>query len=311
MAGLARPLDAVAIVKATFWHSATDDCRLGRARCHSDSEILGVGVTDWEREERGTEASEAEVESTCATVTDCCCSDSTDGRCTFGEARWSESGPEDNASSPASSKSEDCSLPKGCFWVHVPLLQTAGERSAACSPAVLFESSKRRRGVRHRRSKRDSLSSGEDEVQELTTVMLKNIPNNLSRAALLELLDAAGFRGLCDFVYLPIDFDSDVNLGYAFVNLADGDAGQDFWKVFNGFCDWGVDRASTKICRLEWSQVQGLDTHIQRYRNSPLLHASTPDERRPILLREGVRVEFPPATCSIKPPRRKGHHWNN
>merc|ERR1712216_803607 len=109
-----------------------------------------------------------------------------------------------------------------------------------------------KRSRRGRRSKRDGSTCVEGEVQELTTMMLKNIPNNLSRAALMELFNAAGFHGLCDFLYLPIDFDSDVNLGYAFVNMADGDAGQEFWKAFDGFCEWGGDSASTKICRLEW-----------------------------------------------------------
>jgi RNA recognition motif-containing protein len=191
----------------------------------------------------------------------------------------------------------------------VPLFQTAGELSGACPAASSSESGKKR-SRRSRRSKHNGSSSGESEVQELTTMMVKNIPNNLTRAALLELFDAEGFQGLYDFCYLPIDFDSDVNLGYCFVNMADGDAGQEFWKAFDGFCKWGGDRASTKICRLEWSQVQGLDAHIQRYRNSPLLHTSMPDERRPILLNEGVRVEFPPPTCSVKAPRRKGRPCN-
>lgn len=309
MAGIAPTreivdLDAVAVVKGTFWHLATDDCQRGRRRCHSDSEIIDAGVTNWDWEEQVSESSDAEVDSTSASVANCF-SDGTDDRTTCGETRWSDSGQDDEASSPVSSNAEQCSFPDGCFWVHVPLLQTAGEGFAAHLPAVPSESSRNRRG-RHRRARHLGLSSVESDVQELTTVMLKNIPNNLSRTALLELFDAAGFQGFYDFVYLPIDQDSDVNVGYAFVNLTDADAGQEFWKVFNGFCEWGWDRASTKVCYLEWSQMQGLDAHVQRYRNSPLLHARMPDKRRPILLHEGVRVEFPPATCSVKAPRRKG-----
>jgi hypothetical protein len=130
-------------------------------------------------------------------------------------------------------------------------------------------------------------------AQQLTTIMLKNLPNNLNRDGLLELVNAAGFQTKCDFLYLPIDSKSDANLGYAFLNLVDAHTAQAFWSAFDGFQSWGGDRCSNKVCRLEWSQLQGYDAHVQRYRNSPLLRDGSSDKRRPILLNRGQRISFP------------------
>merc|ERR1712217_823433 len=53
-----------------------------------------------------------------------------------------------------------------------------------------------------------------------TTVMMRNLPNDMNREMLLELLDTHGFRGLYDFIYVPIDFKRRAGLGYAFVNMS-------------------------------------------------------------------------------------------
>lgn len=131
--------------------------------------------------------------------------------------------------------------------------------------------------------------------------MLRNLPNNYSREMLLQLLDG-GFRGCYDLVYLPIDFKSNASLGYAFVNLLDCEQARRLWRALDGFDRWAVP--SRKVCSVDWSSPsQGLASHVERFRNSPVMHESVPDEYRPALFGDGRRRPFPPPSKRLRAPR--------
>ncbi|CAJ1445200.1 unnamed protein product [Effrenium voratum] len=135
-----------------------------------------------------------------------------------------------------------------------------------------------------------------------TTVMLRNLPNNYTRDMLLDLIDSLGFCGQYDFLYLPIDFQTHACLGYAFVNLIDAGVVPSFWQAFDGFSNWSLP--SRKVCYISWSGPhQGLEAHIERYRNSPVMHPEVGDECKPLIFKDGVRVTFPTSTKSVRPPR--------
>mmetsp|Transcript_38517 Transcript_38517/g.101854 ORF Transcript_38517/g.101854 Transcript_38517/m.101854 type:complete len:420 (-) Transcript_38517:196-1455(-) len=137
---------------------------------------------------------------------------------------------------------------------------------------------------------------------EPTTVMLRNIPNRYNSGTLIGLLDEHGFRGLYDFVYLPMDFQNGVNLGYAFVNLPAHQDALRFKEVFHGFSDWRFD--SAKVSEVSWAHPhQGLEEHVERYRNSPVMHQSMPDEYKPMIFLNGQRTPFPQPTRAIKAPK--------
>mmetsp|Transcript_44212 Transcript_44212/g.130959 ORF Transcript_44212/g.130959 Transcript_44212/m.130959 type:complete len:423 (-) Transcript_44212:38-1306(-) len=137
---------------------------------------------------------------------------------------------------------------------------------------------------------------------QLTTVMLRNIPNRYNSGTLIGLLDEHGFQGLYDFVYLPMDFQNGVNLGYAFVNLPANTDALRFKEVFHGFSDWRFD--SAKVSEVSWAHPhQGLEEHVERYRNSPVMHPSMPDEYKPMIFQSGQRLPFPPPTRAIKAPK--------
>lgn len=136
-----------------------------------------------------------------------------------------------------------------------------------------------------------------------TTVMMRNVPNNYTRDMLLAMLDDEGFSSRYDFIYLPMDFGRHANLGYAFVNLDSEATAQEFWQIFNGFCRWALPTA--KVCEVTWSGPhQGRQAHIDRYKNSPVMHISVPDEFKPMVFQNGVRQPFPPPSKKLRPPKQ-------
>jgi len=174
----------------------------------------------------------------------------------------------------------------------------------------------------------DESTAGDEDVQEvesiedstkklprlLTTVMMRNIPNNLTREQLLDIMNAEGFVGCYDFVYLPVDFKNMVGLGYTFVNLVDSEVAKRFYLHFSGFSRWVIRSSlntgcwdpiqSEKVCEVTWSDgLQGKDAHIERYMNSPVMHHSMPDSCKPMIFKDGVPILFPKPTKRLRAPR--------
>jgi len=148
----------------------------------------------------------------------------------------------------------------------------------------------------------ERIEAGVGPVEEKTTVMLRNVPYNCSRDAVVKMMDEVGLRGLYNFIYLPIDFRSRSGFGYAFINMVSFEAAEKFFSRFNGFSNWPM--RSQKIAEVTWSEPsQGLHVHVERYRNSPVMHDAVPDEFKPAMYENGIRVAFPGPTKAIRVPR--------
>lgn len=66
------------------------------------------------------------------------------------------------------------------------------------------------------------------------TVMMRNVPKKLTQHALLDEINSRGFAGTYDFLYLPMDQDSKVNRGYAFINFMDPAYAASFKAFYEG-----------------------------------------------------------------------------
>lgn len=142
---------------------------------------------------------------------------------------------------------------------------------------------------------------------ECTTVILRNLPCAFLREDLIKKMDAKGFAGLYNFVYLPVDFETEMGMGYAFVNMITTEEVKRFMLAFNGFRDWPC--WSSKICVVDLSRTQGLDANIGRYRDSPVMGDEVPERFRPVLFDGSKRVPFPEPTKELSKVLPKSIGW--
>lgn len=149
-------------------------------------------------------------------------------------------------------------------------------------------------------------SQDESRSSSKTTVIWRNLPNNFTREGLLELINSYGFQGSYDFFYSPVDFSSNALVGYAFINFVSTAEARRFFSCFKGFTAWSMN--SVKVSEVAWSQLQGLKHHLERYRNSAVMHPEVADDKRPVLFQGGCRVYFPAPTKRLQPPQPKECH---
>jgi len=117
----------------------------------------------------------------------------------------------------------------------------------------------------------DAITNGQDVR---TTVMLRNLPNNIDYEQLKVILDDAAF-GKYDFSYLRIDFANNLNVGYGFVNFIDPMHIVTFVQRFVGH-PWMPHmrfnkKRGPRIADVSYATVQGLDCLIEKFRNSSVM----------------------------------------
>lgn len=82
--------------------------------------------------------------------------------------------------------------------------------------------------------------------------MIKNIPNKYTKKMLLKEVEK-NFKDNFDFFYLPIDFENNCNMGYAFVNFKKIENLKIFYYEFNGR-KWKQFK-SEKICQVRYARI--------------------------------------------------------
>lgn len=101
-----------------------------------------------------------------------------------------------------------------------------------------------------------------------TTVMIKNIPNRYSKEMMMDMIDK-DFKSTYNFFYLPIDFERDANVGYAFVNFLKSKTIRDFYLKFSGM-KWS-NYNSDKVCDVSYARIQGKEACMKHFENSSLM----------------------------------------
>jgi len=125
------------------------------------------------------------------------------------------------------------------------------------------------------------------------TLMLRHLPLALTPDELLA--EFTEFLPAIDFYYLPTNFETRKNLGYAFLNFTDRAAAArfcDYWKAS------GIPE-SDDIC-VQDARVQGFAENVERFRNSSVMAVLSQDLKPKIFL-NGVQKPFPAAGKPLPP----------
>lgn len=148
-------------------------------------------------------------------------------------------------------------------------------------------------------------------IRPHTTMKIKALPDSLTRDMLVDTLNLNGFQRLFDFVYLPANYSTELNFGYALINFQSLEIARQFKHSFDDFEAWPVPaKAPAEVEDVEDKRHQGLDANIQTYRNGAAMHAVIPDIFRPVVFESGMRVPFPKSTARIRPPKGvPAHVW--
>jgi hypothetical protein len=130
-----------------------------------------------------------------------------------------------------------------------------------------------------------------------TTVMMRNLPNKYTQRLLLSDVNEAGFIGTFDFMYLPIDTETNANKGYAFVNFSEPGFA---WMFKQGFEGRRMPRFnSDKVVFVSAATLQGFDANFAHYSQSRVNRGDP--ACRPLFLREPS-----PNVTMLKPLGRSG-----
>jgi len=223
---------------------------------------------------------------------------------------FTDAGIRYDADDNCDAKSESSTTASGSFCdssqIHTPLAEDMWggslEATASALVAAAEHLASQARAARAAAASARVAAMGIDTAS-CTTVMLRNLPKNLTQVAVLQTLQNHGFAALYDFVYLPVDFQKMVSFGYAVVNFVSHEAAEKAMQYFTGFTEWPMP--SRKACTTVWNTpCQGLASHIERYRDSPLMHPTVAPEFKPMLLAQGFPVAFPMPTKQLKAPPR-------
>lgn len=114
------------------------------------------------------------------------------------------------------------------------------------------------------------------------TVMMRNLPNKYTQFMLLEELNQSGFLGAYDFLYLPIDTETDANRGYAFVNFISPAHAWMFKTTFDGQKMQRFN--SDKVVLVVPAALQGFEANYAHYSSARVSRGDP--AARPLFLRK-------------------------
>eukprot|EP00928_Gymnodinium_smaydae_P096045 TRINITY_DN8394_c0_g3_i1.p1 TRINITY_DN8394_c0_g3~~TRINITY_DN8394_c0_g3_i1.p1 ORF type:complete len:617 (-),score=74.65 TRINITY_DN8394_c0_g3_i1:193-2043(-) len=143
------------------------------------------------------------------------------------------------------------------------------------------------------RSTREAPQKG--VVGDVVSIMLKNIPNRVTREKLHEVLDVT-HHGEYDFLYVPMDFKTKCNRGFAFINFRSSRACTQFTEMVDGVeATKYFKQTTSKVLEVSPAHVQGFRENVEQIGQSKVIRdsADTPEWLPLIIDEQGTATDFP------------------
>eukprot|EP00931_Biecheleriopsis_adriatica_P072663 TRINITY_DN4708_c0_g1_i1.p1 TRINITY_DN4708_c0_g1~~TRINITY_DN4708_c0_g1_i1.p1 ORF type:complete len:754 (-),score=125.87 TRINITY_DN4708_c0_g1_i1:212-2239(-) len=141
-----------------------------------------------------------------------------------------------------------------------------------------------------------------------TTVMIRRLPKTVNQRQLLQELNVSGFCGLYDFCYLPCNFASSENNGYAFVNFLNPEAANRFRSSWHGTPRAAFTKPNMPAQDLSIlpAEVQGLEANLKKW-STRIARIRNPD-LKPYILSNALELASPRAQQGLEDPKPKLAH---
>ncbi len=107
-----------------------------------------------------------------------------------------------------------------------------------------------------------------NEQDQRTTIMLKNIPSDISQSFLMSFLNDK-YKGKFNFLYLPIDFVKKINVSYAFLNLKNS---KDIIGIYLDLHDKPWSFCKNKKAYISYARIQGFKSISEHFSKSNLIN---------------------------------------
>lgn len=134
--------------------------------------------------------------------------------------------------------------------------------------------------------------------EQVTTLMIRNVPRRYTEEALIAELEAYVSREQYNFLYLPWDTRRASNCGYAFINCVDAATTTSLCQQLNGRT-WRLVQ-SPKDIKAVPAHVQGIALNLAHYMGSSVVEEGY--AHSPIVIHNGRKIDFQQARDMYCPP---------
>jgi len=145
-----------------------------------------------------------------------------------------------------------------------------------------------------------------DVAEVVTTLMIRNLPRDISQCQLLDEVNASGFAGVYDFCYMPCNFKLGTGQGFAFINLISPDFAKAFKRDWHRSFRFDINPNGPGL-NVSFAALQGKEANVAKWDASRLRRVRNP-RLRPFVQDNPAALSMPSnEPCTATRPKVPAH----